>query len=339
MCFFLLLLFCGCNSKTELSSPEQLSLQGEELKMNEVLILGYLEIYKSRLLMTRGLMDEKTLSIIDLNDLSVLSNTIRRGRGPGEIAVPAHMIIDGASGVLWFSDFGKNMVFRYPLDSLVANPEFEPVESFSLNPAWIPTMNMFFHPSNCIGFTSVMLQKNLISFMNLQGQLIDSLAIPNKIYPDLWKDGGISDNPLICKYIPVKDQIVLASRFENKVSVIDMKGNVIFRKDVFPAQTGNEQSLGSHKTFCIAEADKDFIFLLYSGKKQQGYDSDLGRSVSYYPNRLLVIDWEGQERYDINLDHPIIFMKLDKLAKRLIGVTEDFDNYLVSYDLSELYDD
>jgi len=337
--FLLIQLFWGCQSKSESSSPDQLSLQGKELKVKEFINPASLEVYNSWLLVTKHYTDKKALCIIDLADLSVLSNAIKKGRGPGEMANPANMVVDEGHGILWFSDFGKNEMIRFPLDSLAANPNYIPIKSFPLNPAWIPTMNMFYYPSGYIGFTSVMIQKNLISFMNLQGQLVDSMAVPNKIYPDLWKDGGISDNPLICKYIPDYDRIILASRYENILSVIDMEGNAIFHKEDFPTKISSEQSLGSYRTFYSTEADEVFIFLLYSGIAMQEYDSDLGSSVIHYPNRLLVIDWKGQERYDISLDHPLITMRLDRLGRRLIGLTEDFDNNLVSYDLSGLYKD
>ena len=56
-----------------------------------------------------------------------------------------------------------------------------------------------------------------------------------------------------------------------------------------------------------------------------------------YHNRLLVVDWKGNFLYDITLDNRIMFVTLDKAHKRLICETDDFDNYLVSYDLSGLY--
>ncbi len=62
-----------------------------------------------------------------------------------------------------------------------------------------------------------------------------------------------------------------------------------------------------------------------------------GKHQVKYPNRLLVVDWEGTFRYDITLDNGIIFATLDKERKRLICDAQDVDNFLVSYDLSGLY--
>jgi hypothetical protein len=111
-------------------------------------------------------------------------------------------MIDKENNALWFTDWGKDCIHRFDINSLLTSPDYRSSTSFPIDPSWIPTMNMFYHPSGNIGFTIVMLQNNLVSFMDLNGNLVDSLAIPFKIYPDTWQDMGYSDVPLIYKYIP-----------------------------------------------------------------------------------------------------------------------------------------
>jgi len=174
--------------------------------------------------------------------------------------------------------------------------------------------------------------------MDLNGNLVDSMAIPFKIYPDTWKDMGYSDVPLICKYIPEFDRMVIVSRHENKFSLIEMDGAPIWQKDDIP-EAGDKVFAGNwENSFYTICADDTYIFLVYSGGRMGDFDA-AGEFQVKYPRRLLVVDWEGNFRYDIALDHGLMFAILDKERKRLIGDTKDFDNYLVSYDLSKLYEE
>ncbi len=327
----------SCQQKTESIFPQKLNLIGEEIKVDLIVAAGDMEIHDNLLIKGRDYEAETAIRIFDLADFSLLTNTIGRGRGPGELANPAGWVLDEVNDILWFTDWGKNCIHQFYIDSLLINPHYKATTSFPIDKSWIPTMNMFYLPSGHIGFTSVMLQKNLVSFMDLSGQLVDSLAIPNKVYPDIWEYGGYSDNPLICKYVPEYNRMIVASRHENKVSVIKMDGTPVFQKEDIP-ETSNEIHPGGWDiTFYTINADETYIYLVYSGKSKAKYNAESGLNDIFYPNRLLVIDWEGNFRYDITLDHGIIFTTLDKKRKRLICDTKDFDNYLVSYDLSDLY--
>ncbi len=115
-----------------------------------------------------------------------------------------------------------------------------------------------------------------------------------------------------------------------------MDGTPVFQKEDVP-ETSNEIHPGGWDiTFYTINADETYIYLVYSGKNIAKYNAESGLNDILYPNRLLVIDWEGNFIYDITLDHGVIFATLDKKRKRLICDTKDFDNYLVSYDLSGL---
>ena len=55
-----------------------------------------------------------------------------------------------------------------------------------------------------------------------------------------------------------------------------------------------------------------------------------------YPNKLLVFDWAGLARYEINLCKELLYFTVDAERERLIGNTQEFENGLVIYDLSAL---
>lgn len=335
-CLLVLPFLWSCQHKTESGLPQKVNLTGEEIQTDVFVAPGGMVIHDNLLLKRRDHQAETAIRIFDLRDFSFLTNAIDRGRGPGEVANPAGGVFDEENDIFWLTDWGKNCIHQFYLESLLTNPYYKASTSFPINKSWIPTMNMFYHPSGHIGFTSVMLQKNLVSFMDLSGNLVDSLAIPNKIYSDLWKDMGYSDNPLICKYVPEYNRMVLASRHENKVSVIDMDGTPVFQMEGIPEASDKVFAGSWELAYYLVCADDRYIFLVYAGGQMGDFDAE-GQFQVKYPNRLLVVDWEGNFRYDITLDHGIIFATLDKERKRLICDAKDVDNFLVSYDLSALY--
>lgn len=186
--FLMLILFNGCRrEQNHFSFKEEINLTGVEAKvMGAVLYPLNLIVFDSLLLMQEPPRTRKKLiKILDLNDFSLISNAVWLGRGPGEMVNPASWVIDKENRVLRFSDWGKHCIFHFPIDSLVSNPDFYATDHVSLNRALIPMMNVFLHPSGNVGFSSFNLQQNLISFIDKQGQPVDSLAITNKLKPGL----------------------------------------------------------------------------------------------------------------------------------------------------------
>ena len=194
--------------------------------------------------------------------------------------------------------------------------------------------NVFYHPSGNVGFSSFNLQQNLVSFIDKQGQPVDSLAIPNKLNRDFWENAGISDNPLILHYNPYHKKIVVAARFENFIAVIDQQGNPVFKLEGAPLKS--DGSWDKYESFYTIQSDQEFIYCLYTGGSIGAYDKELKRFKPNYPKKLFVFDWKGLARYEINLSHEVIFLKLDADRERLIGKTQEFENGLIIYDLSAL---
>jgi len=330
----------GCTNKKTQHQTKELSLKGIELKVNTILNPTRVTIFDSMLIVNEAHRTDKSIKILSLNNLKPISNAVCVGRGPGELSNPAGMVFDNENRIIWYSDWGKYKCFKFPIDSLVSNPDYKPKESFVIKKGIMPMMNKFFHQSGNIGYTSFNLQKNLVNFINTKGDQLDSMAIPNKIFSNLWEDLGISDNPITINYSSDKEMIVVASRHTDNIACIDEKGIPIFQIDKMGItdDPDRQKSSGSnYRSFYLIESDERFIYCLYVGGYMLTYDKELNRGVPNYPNRLLVFNWTGAAKYDIKLDHPLMSFSLDKKRKRIIGSTEDFENGLVAYDLSMLY--
>lgn len=333
-------LLLGCDQEKTQVQIKEISLKGVELKVNTILNPTRVTVFDSILIVNEPRRTNKGIKLISLNNFKLISNAVCLGKGPGELSNPANMVFDKKNRLLWYSDWGKNKCFKFPIDSLVLNPDFKPKESFVLKKELVPMLNMFLHQSGNIGYTSFNLQKNLINFIDTRGEQLETIAIPNKIFKNLWEDIGISDNPIDIHYSSDKEMIIVTSRFTDNIALIDEKGIPKFQIDKLGIKTDQKRQTisGSHyRSFYQIDSDERFIYCLYVGGDILGYDKELNKNVVNYPNRLLVFSWEGLVKYDIELDQPLLSFSLDKKRKRIIGSTQNFDNGLVFYDLSKLY--
>lgn len=341
MLYFLILIFmAGCNNHNNFVFETKMSLKGDEVKINVVINPTELLIYDSLLLIKERNKSKKCLKIFNLNDFNLISNAVFLGKGPGEVANPASTVIDKDNGILWYSDWGKYKCFKFPIDSLLLNQDFRASESFMIKKGLMPIMNMFYYPPEYFGFSSFSAQKNLISIMDNTGEQIDSLGIPNKLFSDIWKEAGYSDNPFILHYNQDKNKIVVASRFKNLLAVINEKGNLIFQIQGNSIEDNHKKGNTpekNYRAFYLIDTDDNYIYCLHVGGVYYEYDIKLNRGIINYPSSLLVFNWEGKGIYEIQLDHSLLYFAIDKARKRLIGSTMDFENGLVMYDLKKLY--
>ena len=194
--------------------------------------------------------------------------------------------------------------------------------------------NVFYHPSGNVGFSSFNFQQNLVSFIDKQGQPVDSLAIPNKLNYDFWENAGFADNPLILHYNPYHNKIVVADRFQNYIAVIDQQGNPVFQLE--GAQLKSSESWDKSRSFYTIRSDKDYIYCLYRGHPMRVYNKEMERAEFVYPSKLFVFDWEGVARYEVNLSHETMSFTVDEKRERLIGNSPEFENGLTIYDLSAI---
>jgi len=333
--FLLYISNAGCNFETKSRFENEANLKGHEVCVKSLLNPKSLLIHDSLIFIKERAISLKSLKIMHLDDFDLLSNAVILGKGPGELTNPASMVIDKNKNILWYSDWGKYKCFQFPIDSLLINPDYKPTESFMINRGFMPMMNMFYYPPRYFGFSNF-ITKDLVNFIDINGQIIDSLKIANKVFPNLWEDFGFSDNPLIVHYNFEKNKIVVANNNKNQLAVIDPDGYPAFRiekKVIKSKPKKNNTTRGRYYSYFMIDSDDDYIYCLYVGGMDQIYNKETNSISLNYPTRLLVYNWEGIGVYDIHLDHPLKYFAIDKERKRLIGITKDFKNGLVLYDL------
>ena len=69
---------------------------------------------------------EKGIHLFNKNTFKYITSTGIMGKGPGEISAPGRLAIDRKNRIIWAPDHGKQIMYKFPLDSVLNNPMFKP---------------------------------------------------------------------------------------------------------------------------------------------------------------------------------------------------------------------
>ncbi len=75
---------------------------------------------------------DRGIHLFNKNTFKYITSTGVLGHGPGEIIRYGRIGVDNDSKVFWVPDHGKQMLMKFPLDSVLQNPNFKPTEGVSL---------------------------------------------------------------------------------------------------------------------------------------------------------------------------------------------------------------
>ncbi len=134
------LLVSGCRpDSTEIYYAKQdntVSVKDKIIDIDPQVIFGYalLDIADSILIIHD--MDAKagkSIHIFNKNTFSYLSGTGTIGRGPSEIASPGRIGINHKDKILWVQDMGNKVMWKFPIDSILKNPDFKPTYKIDLS--------------------------------------------------------------------------------------------------------------------------------------------------------------------------------------------------------------
>jgi hypothetical protein len=91
------------------------------------------------------------LHLLDKNTFRYITGFAYLGQGPGEIANLGTVGIDHSHRSFNVSDYGKQAIFRYNLDSVLANPDYIPERKVEIRADKIIHDYQYVNDSSCIG--------------------------------------------------------------------------------------------------------------------------------------------------------------------------------------------
>ncbi|MDR1169928.1 MAG: 6-bladed beta-propeller [Prevotellaceae bacterium] len=152
-------IFWGCNYSTETEKYQNkrdnifhVQEKVKEINTEDVLIssLARLYIVHDYLIISDHHSTDKLIYIFDRNNFHYIGNAVDRGQGPGEIANMGH-IAASEDGRFYITDHGKQKIFSYNIDSVIANPLYMPDVKMTLNVELFPDKYQYINDTLSMG--------------------------------------------------------------------------------------------------------------------------------------------------------------------------------------------
>ncbi|WP_455630588.1 6-bladed beta-propeller [Parabacteroides sp.] len=96
---------------------------------------------------------DELIRIFNKDNFKYITSTALKGQGPGEIANIGYIVGDNVNRKFYVSDHGKNKIFSYDLDSVIADPTYLPIEKMKMNEKIFPSKYICINDTLSIGIT------------------------------------------------------------------------------------------------------------------------------------------------------------------------------------------
>lgn len=141
--------------QTDRNNVENVHSRIKEFETDSVLIGNNARIYimDNYLLIADHRGYDKQIHIFDKNSFRHLASTAPLGQGPTEITVLGAVATDEKRGKFYVSDHGKNKIFSYDMDSVLADPDYTPSVKLVMDKTNFPSEYEYISDTLCIART------------------------------------------------------------------------------------------------------------------------------------------------------------------------------------------
>jgi len=340
---FLCILIFGCTESRELSFrkfQKEVVLKGQLIETELLSYSGLVDIYDTIVIFSNiGSSDGKQVHLFNLNDLRYLASAGTIGRGPNEINNPAYCTVDPANGDIWVMDIGRKSVLKFPVDSIISGEatytlECKVPENRFVLLQFSPYGDGFYFADNTE-------PEKLLSFFNSEGQIVDSIAIPDKLDLNSVEAMPVNQRMVFFGYSyafnPDMKRIAIAYKYSDVVTICDSNGEIL-KKITGPDRISQEVKDGINDIYCYMEvkADSRFIYARYKGTTLLDKET---MTVPLLPKTIHVFNWKGEPIMKIQTEFDMSSFVVDSKNSRLVTYSPSGGTF-VTYELpKELLDE
>ncbi len=284
-----------------LTEEKDMSIFGTPYILNDYLILSD---YKS---------PDKLIHIFNKNTFKYITSVGDRGMGPDEIANMGRIVTDEPSNTFYVIDYGQQSILKYPMDSVLSNPNYSPNRDIEIEKQQFPMDFQYINDTLAYSlyiltseqdYRPVPAKWNMktgkIVFMNYTGhpdvhrkRSSFKVSVENNIYAEVYW-------------------------YHDLMSICDLDGNLKYNLygEYWDTKISNDNLYYQDILFC-----KDNIVASYlGGKRLSEYKGNIKVN---YPNKLLIFDLEGNYLKGVEVGYPIYSMCYDSDNNRLIFALDD----------------
>jgi hypothetical protein len=160
VCLFLIAVCCGCSSDSNTEKHQNkrdkiilVQDKVKEIEIEDVLIGQVARVYLlgDYLIIKDYMSVDKIIHLFDKKNFNYVTSTADRGQGPGEITNPGHVGSDESRRIFYVNDHGKQAIFAYELDSVLANPDYLPKVKMKMDKMQHPDKYQYINDTLSIG--------------------------------------------------------------------------------------------------------------------------------------------------------------------------------------------
>lgn len=320
---------CMNNSETEKYQNKRDNIVGvhsliKEIRIEDVLIGSIVRpfLLEDYLIIGDYNSSDKLIHIFDRNSFKYLGSTGYIGQGPDEITVMGHIGIDEVRHKFYVSDHGKQKIFSYNIDSVLANPNYSPEVKAEINMVQFPDRYQYISDTLSIALmiepTSTSTFNQSVAKWNMQSGIFKPMKYH---HPDITKKrisfATSTENLLY----------VECYTYHDLMSICNFDGSLKY--NIYGPEWDKKESNKIHfygnVVFC-----GDKIVAAYSGGNNF--------SEEYNPTKYLVFDLDGNYLKTLDVGYKIVDFCFDKGNNRIIMSLND-EIQFAYLDLKKLLDD
>lgn len=269
---------------------------------------------------------EEGIHLFNKNNFKYITTTGRIGKGPGEIVRYGTIGIDNKNNVFYMTDYGKDVLWRFNIDSILNNKEYMPEKVGDL------PKDMF------------MGRFDILNDSIFLGKAID--VINYHTYTEVFRKFNIKSNKSTefgyqhpetkkgkaSSYIKIskKHDIYINCYYaDDLMTICDLNGNLKY--NIYGPDWGKNKN-GRKHYYTGVDIFNDYIIASYSGKEIFRYD-EYKRLKTNFPTKFLIFDIKGNYMKTIETGYEFHFFCIDEENKRVIAYFEDRENPLGYFNL------
>lgn len=280
----------------------------KEIEIEDVLIgrISWPHIIDKYLIISDYESPDQQIHLFDKSNFRYLTSTAYKGQGPGEIANIGHIAYDKARRLFYVTDHGKQKIFSFNLDSVLANPSYMPETKIDIKISLFPDEYQYINDTLCIGRVIEPIGNNDFKpYVGIWNMLTGEIKLMKYEHPDIKK---VRFTATVSKEHNM--YLVCYSR-RDLMTICDLDGNLKY--NIYGPKWMSDGAQISH--YWDAKFCGDKIIVAYSGGDR--------RTDAYYPTKFLVFNLNGDYLQTLETGYKIVRYCYDQENNRLIICMND----------------
>jgi hypothetical protein len=261
----------------------------------------------------------KAIHLFNKNTFEYITSTGIIGKGPGEIIRPGRIGINTKNKCFWVQDCGKEVIFKFPIDSVQNNNNYKPTKKLKLHHNLYISRYGFKNDSIALGKAIHVVNYHTIEMsmakLNLNNNNIKKFGYEHP--KTINKKSGS------CFALSVENNFYVNCYYNcDLVTICDLHGNLKY--NIYgPGWLRNKDNKNDYYS-CVDIIGKNII-ASYLGDVGIKFDKHK-RPHGNPPSKLLIFDKFGNYKRTIETGYGIFYFCADKDNKRIIAYFIDKEN-------------